>query len=304
MSDKTDVQQEHRRHDTPISSDTTSSENDLLSTRQLSSAVQRAHTHPHTLSHRDTLHLQSHLGNKATTQLMRASRPHPATNAGTAMGGLAPGVGEAEEETSAVVGGVTSDRIMRDPPASSSSSTPAPAPAATPPTPAPPTPVTVSSTTNSGPTWGNHGHFDWRVGFTTSGRSGWLVQEIINTYSGTDSSGTAINTSSVVPHYWEAWAVDSTGKVTPAVGANNDYWIRPGRGTGSKGNWSMKGNVHFTTTDPATQGFTPGGVSNAGILLSTTTAPTGLGSVLLARQANGVWDSTGATPTHTGTATP
>ncbi len=66
----------------------------------------------------------------------------------------------------------------------------------------------------------------------------------------------------------------------------------------------MQGDVHWTTTDPATQGFTAGGVSNAGILLSTTSKPAGLGSTLLNRNAGGKWDSTGETPTHTGEAGP
>jgi hypothetical protein len=63
----------------------------------------------------------------------------------------------------------------------------------------------------------------------------------------------------------------------------------------------MSGRCHFTTTNPATQGFTAGGVSNAGILLSTTTKPTGLGPILRWRSAHGSWDDN-ATPAkpHTG----
>jgi hypothetical protein len=164
--------------------------------------------------------------------------------------------------------------------------------------------ASVSTTANSGPTWNDHGHFDWRVGFTTSGKNGWLVQEVVNDYRGEDSAGKAFTTGIPTPRYWEAWAVDGAGAVTPNVGPNNDYWIRPSRGTGSKGHWSMTGSVYFTTTDPATQGFTSGGVRDAGILLSSAAEPKGLGVARLHRYAQGTWDSTGATPTHTGSAGP
>jgi hypothetical protein len=164
------------------------------------------------------------------------------------------------------------------------------------------TPVTIGTTTVTGPTWGNHGQFNWEVGFTTSGKSGWIVQEITATRTGTTSSGAVA--APATPHYWEAWAVDGSSKVTPAHGAVNDIWSRRAWGAGSKGEWTMGGKVHFTTTDPATQGFTAGAVPEAGILLSTTTAPSGLGDVKLTRSANGKWDSTGAAPTHTGKAGP
>jgi hypothetical protein len=58
----------------------------------------------------------------------------------------------------------------------------------------------------------------------------------------------------------------------------------------------------WTNEDPAKSGLTKGGVRAAGILLSGTTAPKGLGASLQTRFAGGVWDSTGSTPTHTGTA--
>jgi hypothetical protein len=66
----------------------------------------------------------------------------------------------------------------------------------------------------------------------------------------------------------------------------------------------MTGALHFIKTNPATMGFTVGGAPEAGSLLSTTSAPSGLGAVHLNRHADGTWDSTTATPTHTGTAGP
>jgi hypothetical protein len=266
----------------------------------LGATVQRARLDPGSLTPTAVLRLQRTIGNRAVGQLLTG----PSAPAG-ALGGLAPGISPDDEN--AMIGGLTTAEvsnseqaiggvIRRQPPttttttAPASTAAPAAAPAAT----------TISTKTNSGPTWNPHGHFDWRVGFTTSGRNGWIVQKIENTYSGTDSAGKAFTTGLPTPKYWEAWAVDGSGAVTPAIGSDNDYWIRGSRGTGTKGSWSMKGEVHFTTTDPATQGFTKGGAPDAGILLSTTTAPTGLGAVLLNRSANGTWDSTGTTPTHTG----
>ena len=58
------------------------------------------------------------------------------------------------------------------------------------------------------------------------------------------------------------------------------------------------------TIDPATQGFVSKGVPEAGILPSTTAAPSDPGTLVLNRYAIGTWDSPGATPTHEGIAGP
>lgn len=165
--------------------------------------------------------------------------------------------------------------------------------------------IGVSQTDTLAASWSPHGQFAWDVGFSVSGgTAGWIVQEIKNTFGMTDASGTAvaIGGTGVVPLYYEAWAVDAAGAVSPSAGATNDMWRRPGRGDNTKGHWSMQGKVYFTTTDPATKGLTPGGVSNAGILLSSTGSPGGLGTARLHRYAHGTWDSTTATKTHTGSA--
>jgi hypothetical protein len=164
--------------------------------------------------------------------------------------------------------------------------------------------ISISTTTNTGPTWNDHGAFDWRVGIATTGTSGWIVQEVNNTLTGTGAGGGALGGWKPTPKYWEAWEVDAASVVSPAIAADNDYWIRPTYGTGTKGHWSMTGHLYFTTTDPKTQGFVPYGVPDAQMLLSSTTAPTGLGLARLHRYAQGTWDSTGATPTHTGSAGP
>ena len=91
-------------------------------------------------------------------------------------------------------------------------------------------------------------------------------------------------------------------RVSATDARNVDQWERPSLGAGSKGSWSMKGEVYWTSTDPAGSGLTAGGASNAGILLSGFSAPSGLGSCLLTRNANGNWDSTVNPATHTGAA--
>lgn len=162
--------------------------------------------------------------------------------------------------------------------------------------------INITSTTTAAATWSPHGQFAWQVGFATTGTSGWLVQEVVNTYRAQDATGGALGAPTPTPQYWEAWAVDAASVVSPSVGGTNDFWLRPSRGASTQGHWSMRGKVYFTTTDPATQGFAPGGVPDAGILLSTTAAPAGLGVARLHRYAQGTWDSTGAAPTHTGSA--
>jgi hypothetical protein len=169
--------------------------------------------------------------------------------------------------------------------------------------------ISISSTTNAGPTWNNHGACVWHVGFNTTGRSGWIVQDIVNNWRAKDAAGSAVP-SPLTPHFLEAWAVDAAGNVTPSVGADNDYWDNPDlkATTGAvEGHWATKGKLYFTTTDPATQGFIRHNpATNAGMLLSSTAAPAGLGIGIarLHRYAQGTWDSTGAVPTHTGSAGP
>lgn len=164
--------------------------------------------------------------------------------------------------------------------------------------------ITISSNTNVGPLWGDNGHFHWEVGFNTSGQDGWIVQEIVNTYRAENAAGQAQSGGQPTPHYWEAWPVDSSSTVSPARGATNDFWIRPNRGANTKGHWSMTGKAYFTKTNPGNAGLSAAGVPDAGILLSATTAPPDLGIARLHRYAQGTWDSTGTTPTHTGSAGP
>lgn len=172
--------------------------------------------------------------------------------------------------------------------------------------------IDIDTVDTQGPAWGPHGDFNWNVGFQVTGRNqqaGWIVQKITNTYRGEDSNGAAIDNARVgaTPSYYEAWAVDNAGVVTPAAGATNDMFQRPDlsvwpaiNDNATKGRWSMRAKVYFTTTDPTANGLAPGNVPDAGILPSSVNEPPDLGVARLARFANGTWDSTRLLPTHSG----
>jgi hypothetical protein len=147
--------------------------------------------------------------------------------------------------------------------------------------------------------WKDYGAFRWAIAWTTDGASGWIIQKVTSTLAATAKDGTPITLASIgtTPSYYEAWAVDDKGKVSPSAGATNDIWTRNSKGEGSKGSWSMKGEVYWTASDPAKSGLTSGGIPNAGILLSGTSAPASLSGVLQTRHADGIWD---ATKKHTG----
>ncbi|MGH6872655.1 MAG: hypothetical protein ACREHE_14230 [Rhizomicrobium sp.] len=167
--------------------------------------------------------------------------------------------------------------------------------------------ASISSTSTAAPFFGPHGTSRWPVTFQTSGRSGWIVQEITNTFRAQTTAGAPVTRlPPPIPHFFEAWTVNATGAIAEHDRAgNNDVWQRASRGNNTQGHWSTTGKLHFTTTDPATQGFVRRNpATNAGILLSSTSAPSNLGIARLHRYAQGTWDSTGATPTHTGSAGP
>jgi hypothetical protein len=158
--------------------------------------------------------------------------------------------------------------------------------------------TTASTSDLAAASWQNYGGFKWWISWTTDGTSGWIVQKIENTYSGSLADGTAITTASVgvEPTYYEAWEVAANGSITGSLGrtGNRDRWERPPQPNGSQGNWGMTGTVYWTSQDPARSGFTSGGVANAGTLLSKKAAPAALSAPLLTRHAYGAWASTGA----------
>jgi hypothetical protein len=167
--------------------------------------------------------------------------------------------------------------------------------------------ISIDSSDVLSPTWLAGGAFKWHVAFSTTGRSGWIVQEINNSWRAQDAAGARV-ASPFTPQYWEAWTVGATGTVAPSVAGFNDMWDQGDlNGTlgAVEGHWATTATVFSTTTNPATMGFTANNpATNAGVLLSTTTAPVGLGIGRLHRYAQGGWDSRGAAPVHTGSAGP
>ena len=148
-------------------------------------------------------------------------------------------------------------------------------------------------------TWNQCGGFAWDINWITNGRSGFIVQEITNTYSAKDCTGAADTTVAPTPHFYEAWQVDARGYASPnqvtQLGRVADLWRRPDRmdangSPGSQGDWSTNGKAYWATSlDPAAS-FRPGAVPDAKLLQSTTTRPTNLGSSLLERRVGGIWD--------------
>lgn len=143
----------------------------------------------------------------------------------------------------------------------------------------------VTATTTAGPTFNPCRSFNWVVDWSTSLRSGFIVQEIRNENDIRDCTG-AVQPAPSTPLYWEAWPVDANG-VVGDTGA--DTWSRARRNN-TRGTWGMRGRVYTVLRlDPAA-GFVAGAVPDAGILRSTVTRPTNLGPEVLTRRAGGVWD--------------
>jgi len=154
--------------------------------------------------------------------------------------------------------------------------------------------ISITQTTTGGPTFGPQGASMYHVGFHTTGRTGWIVQKVDNTLNGTDSTGAALTPTSIglTPHYYEAWQVDATGAVTPAVGGTNDMWDQGPIGAGSKGHWSTTAALYWVPGAATPAGMAASAVPSAGILVSSTAAPPGLGIARLHRYAHATWDAT------------
>jgi hypothetical protein len=171
-----------------------------------------------------------------------------------------------------------------------------PAPSPTPSPASPPAPAavspTVSATTRTGPTFGNCRAFNWIVDWSTTGRSGFIVQEITNTNTITACNGSA-QPSPSTPHYWEAWSVDAAGVVS-----GGDQWSRVAR-PNTTGSWAMDGSASFVSTlDPASH-FSTTAVPDANGLMATTTAPGNLVNPGYGRNKSDTWDCCSGHNTHT-----
>jgi hypothetical protein len=133
--------------------------------------------------------------------------------------------------------------------------------------------------------------FRWRIRWSTTGRDGYIVQEInrarhmFRCTKGKPRSGAEIKLAGDPPgHFWEAWHVAADGSMTPS---NEDTWILTTL-SNTEGDWNISGKAYWTQTlDPKAgfkiQSWDPG-------QLATLTQPSGLGSVLVSRQKQGTWN--------------
>lgn len=156
--------------------------------------------------------------------------------------------------------------------------------------------VTIFTTDMAPPTLSHGQQFRWAVRFNTTGRNGWIIQELTNTYYVTDPGGISY-APPFTPHYWEAWSVDANGSVDPALSHGIDVWKRMRILPGTTGYWEMSASLYFTTNPITIQGFSRAQVPDAGLLLSTTSQPPALKEILGSRWAECAWDTTGITPT-------
>lgn len=142
--------------------------------------------------------------------------------------------------------------------------------------------------------WGQYQEYiQWR----TINSNGFIVQEMTTTYNPTACPGGTVQPGEPTPHFWEAWQVDGTGRVSPSLGEVNDAWTLP-RHENTQGNWSAIASVYFVEALDPNAHFAVGNVPDSGHLLSTQTQPNNLGSSLLGRRAGATWDCEG---THTST---
>jgi hypothetical protein len=133
--------------------------------------------------------------------------------------------------------------------------------------------------------------FRWRVRWNTTGRDGFIVQEINRARhmfpctKGKKRTGSEVTLSGDPPgHFWEVWRVEADGSMSPS---NEDSWILTAL-PDTEGDWNISGKAFWThTLDPAAgfaiQKWDPG-------QLATLKQPKGLGSVLLSREKHGTWN--------------
>jgi hypothetical protein len=174
------------------------------------------------------------------------------------------------------------------------------------------TATAVNPVVRTVPTPGAPGLFRLDAGFRTTLRSGWIIQELRNTWNQTACGGT-VHPTGPTPHYWEAWWVTRGGSVrlptsltTPpthaALTATHDRWQRP-TAAGTRGDFTMNARLYAALRLPA--GFAFGAVPDALALPATTAAPNSddLGLVQGRRRATGLWNGCPppAVNAHTGT---
>ncbi|MBE2241164.1 MAG: hypothetical protein IAE86_00290 [Burkholderiaceae bacterium] len=152
----------------------------------------------------------------------------------------------------------------------------------------------VTAATRTGPTWSSCRGFNLIEDWSTDGRDGFILQEIVNANSITNCADGSSVAAPSTPRYWEAWPVDASGNIGDG-GA--DQWSRA-QFPGTQGFWSMTGHVGFVPALDSAAGFSRTAVPDANGLLATTTEPTGLYMATLHRFRGGIWNCCTGTPYH------
>lgn len=147
--------------------------------------------------------------------------------------------------------------------------------------------VTVTTTDDSAPDRTPFGEFNWAVQWVTNATSGFIVQEIRNTLTATNSDGNPDTSIPLpTPHFWEAWSFEGL-----VLAPRRDFWVLPAR-PNTSGNWRILGNVYFVKQLDPGANFVPGGVPESRGL-STRTQPNNLGPRLMVRHQAGHWELDG-----------
>jgi peptidoglycan hydrolase-like protein with peptidoglycan-binding domain len=164
----------------------------------------------------------------------------------------------------------------------------------------PGTPATTSATTITATdaqpkSFQPCGEFTWAINWNTDGRNGYIVQEITRVGHVTECDGSPAPDFEPPPaHYWEAWRVQTDGGVHGSE--PNDTFGSGMNVPQHGGTWKITAKVFWV--DTLETSFRFGAVDLAGGLLSTTTQPSNLGSVLLTRGVAGKWDCCNGKSTH------
>lgn len=123
---------------------------------------------------------------------------------------------------------------------------------------------------------------NWKIRWSTSGRNGFIVQEIKRTRWARECGSRNKMVVMSSEHFWEVFSVDSQGTVNPPF----DFWIITAF-PHTETRFSIDGKVFFVTTLDPKAGFAPTATSQG--QLETKKQPSNLGAVLLHRHQGGTF---------------
>jgi hypothetical protein len=203
---------------------------------------------------------------------------HRAGNAAVAawLGGRGPGAGKGATADGFLAGRQSDVAVQTDPGGA-----------------APPAAARTSQTVNigtvSGPKDLGRGGYDWKVWFAlpaAAGNAGWVIQEVKASFT-TDGTENAY-------HYWEAWEVNKGKSVTiwqeKGLDDNDDQYFAPAAAAKTKGVNKLVGKAKFYE-GALPDDFKKNNPSTiAGILHSSTTAPSFWDGTGMPHNITATWD--------------